>query len=95
MRFVTARDLRNNSSKLWDQLDSEREFVITVNGRPVALITNVSEENLEETLKALRQAKAQLALSELQRASVAGGKSNMSAEEIEKEIKASRRRRKT
>lgn len=93
MRFVTARDLRNYSSKLWDELSRERELIITVNGHPVAVITEVTEDNLEETLRAVRRAKAQLALSEIQKASVRGGKAKTSAAEVEREIKLSRRSR--
>jgi len=53
MNFITARDLRLNTANIWQMLEKERELVITLNGRPVALLTGISGESLETTLKAV------------------------------------------
>ena len=56
MRFVTVRELRSQSADVWRRLADEPEMVITSNGRPVAILSAVSSEGLEESLAALRRA---------------------------------------
>ncbi len=94
MHFVTSRDLRNKTSELWDQLAKEKELVVTVNGRPVALLSQVSDDNLEETLRILRRTRAQQALSSLRSSAAERGLDKLSMDEIDKEIKLTRRSRK-
>jgi prevent-host-death family protein len=94
MHFVTARELRNKSAGLWKELASENEIVVTVNGRPTALLTAISENNFEQIIRALRQARAQLAVAEIQQASIKHGTARLSQKEIDQEIQSSRRNRK-
>jgi antitoxin (DNA-binding transcriptional repressor) of toxin-antitoxin stability system len=61
MKFVTVRDFRTHSTKMWQQLKDEDEIVITLSGKPVALLTSLSEDTVEETLQFVRQAKAMAA----------------------------------
>lgn len=93
MRFIGIRDFRNKSSKIWDELRKEREIVITSNGKPIALLSATTEENLEENLAAIRQAKAVAAVNAIQRKSVEMGTDKLSLEEINAEIKAVRGKR--
>ncbi len=53
MRFIQIRDLR--LSEVWDQLADEREMVITAQGKPIAILSYVSDANWEETLAAFRR----------------------------------------
>jgi antitoxin (DNA-binding transcriptional repressor) of toxin-antitoxin stability system len=46
---------------------------VTSNGRPVAILSAVNESNLEESLSAIRQARAAEAVMSLQRRSVERG----------------------
>jgi len=94
MQFVTSRDLRNKTSEIWDQLAKEKEIVVTLNGRPVALLSQVSDDNLEETLRILRRTRAQQALSSIRASAMESGLDKLSADEIDKEIKLTRRNRK-
>ncbi len=94
MHFVTARELRNNSAGLWKELANENEIVVTVNGRPTALLTAISEGNFEQMVRALRQARAQLAAAAIQQASVKQGTARLGQKEIEREIQLTRRNRK-
>ena len=64
------------------------------NGKPIALLTPLSDQNLEETLSAIRRAKAINAVKMIQRESIENGTSEMTLEEIDKEIKKSRKERK-
>ena len=94
MKFISVRDLRGKSAEVWKDLPVEREVVVTSNGRPIAIISAVNESNLEESLSAIRQARAAEAVMSLQRRSVERGTDRITMEEIDTEIKAVRGRRK-
>jgi antitoxin (DNA-binding transcriptional repressor) of toxin-antitoxin stability system len=93
MKFISVRDLRGKSAEVWKELPAEREVVVTSNGRPIAILSAVSESNLEESLSAIRQARAAEAVMSLQRRSVEEGTDSITTEEIDAEIKAVRKKR--
>lgn len=93
MEFVTIRDLRLKPGNVWDKLRQQREIILTSNGRPVAVIAGVGENDVEETVAALRRARAQVAVSRLRRAAAERGADKLSATEIEAEITQARRER--
>jgi prevent-host-death family protein len=95
MKFVSIRDLRGKSAEVWKKLSDEREMIITSNGRPIAILAAVNESNLEESLSAFRQARAVEAAASLQRRSVEQGTDNISMDEIDAEIRAVRRKRRS
>lgn len=90
MRFVGIREFRGNTSKVMDGLKTESEIVITSNGKPVAILTPTDEGHLEESLAAIRSARALRAVTALQAASVEAGTDKLSAQDIDKEIRAAR-----
>lgn len=94
MKFISVRDLRGKSAEVWKNLPREREVVLTSNGRPVAILSAVNESNLEESLSAIRQARAAEAVMSLQRRSVEQNTDGIAMEEIDAEIEAVRRKRK-
>ena len=93
MRFVSIRELRNQSALVWKALAQEKDLVITSNGKPIALLSAMVEENLEESLGAIRRARAQAAVTALQQVSLRAGKDRLSLEDINAEIDAARRER--
>jgi antitoxin (DNA-binding transcriptional repressor) of toxin-antitoxin stability system len=93
MRFMSVRDLRSNSAKVWQDLPAERELIITSNGRPIAILAAINESNLEESLNAFRQARAVDAVASLQRRSVINETHTITNDEIDAEIKAVRKSR--
>lgn len=93
MKFITIRDFRSKSARIQRELPREKEMVLTSNGKPVAIISAVSEADLEETLAAIRRARATLAVTILQSASLARGKNYLTAADIDREIKGARKRR--
>ncbi len=93
MRFLSVRDLRSKSAQVWQDLPSERELVITNNGRPIAILAAISESNLEESLTAFRQARAVDAVASLQRRSADNETNTITSDEIDAEIKAVRKSR--
>ena len=92
-RFVTVRDLRLKSAEIWRKLRKENDLVITSNGKPVAVISGIKDDQLEEYMKALRSARATLALDRIQDQSRRKGLATLSEGEIEAEIQAVRRSR--
>ena len=95
MKFITVRDFRIRPGSVWESLEKHNEVVITSNGKPIALLTGVNDINFDETLKAIRRAKAELALSKMRAASLEKGLSKLSDKEIEAEIRSVRKARKS
>ena len=95
MRFVSVRDLRGRSAQVWKELAEEREMVVTSNGKPVAILSLVSDETLEQSLQAIRRARAVAAVETLQSRSARAGLDRLSRTDIDAEIAAVRRRRRT
>ncbi len=93
MRFVSVRELRGNSAEVWRELAEEREMIITSNGKPIAILSAVSEETLEESLADIRRARAISAVDNMQLASVKAGTSRTSLGEINAEVAAVRSKR--
>lgn len=93
MRFVTVRDLRLRGREIWNALRAGEEAVLTHNGSPVALLIGVKEDRLEETVRLIRRARAQAAVSQMRERARARGLDKMSEKDIEAEIKAARRAR--
>ncbi len=93
MRFITVRDLRGRPGQVWSKLSREKEVILTSNGKPIAILSAVSEENLERALMALRQARAIGAVERMQSASVAAGNDRLTLEEIDAEIATVRKAR--
>ena len=94
MKFVTVRDFRTSSARIWKTLPKEQEMVITNNGKPIALLTPLSDRNLEETLSTIRRAKAISAVKKIQQESIKNKTNKMTLEEINNEIKTARKERK-
>ena len=59
MRFVSVRELRGRSAAVWKTLADEKDLVVTSNGKPIAVLSATSEESVEESLRAVRRARAQ------------------------------------
>ena len=91
---MTVRDFRIRPGTVWSNLDKNEEIVITSKGKPIALLTGVSDVTFDETLKLLRRAKAELAVSRMRKASIKKGLSKLTAKEIDAEITAARKARK-
>ena len=94
MKFVTVRDFRSSSANIWKNLPVEQEMVITNNGKPIALLTPLSDQNLEDTLSSVRRARAVNALKLIQQESIKNGTNKLTLKEINNEIKMVRTERK-
>lgn len=93
MRYVTVRDFRNHPAQIWKKLQKENEMVVTSNGRPVALLTPLSESTVDTTLSAIRKARAIAAVIAMQTKSLHNNNSTLSQDAINEEINTIRQRR--
>jgi len=93
MKFITIRELRSKTASLRKDLKTDREVVLTANGRPFAIMTAVDPDKVEEELLAIRRARAQAALSSMRAKAKADGLDRMTMDEIDAIIKAARRDR--
>jgi antitoxin (DNA-binding transcriptional repressor) of toxin-antitoxin stability system len=94
MKFVSTRDLRNRPGYV-RKLAQREDLVLTANGKPIAMLLGVEEDELEDTAQAIRQARAQLALSRMRKKAASIGTDKMSLAEINAEIRAARAKRKS
>jgi len=93
MKFLSIKELRTQSTQIWQRLPEEKEMVITNNGRPVAILSALAGGNVEETLAAIRRARVSEALTTLQSESVKRGVDRLSPADIQLEIEAVRGQR--
>ena len=94
MKFLSVRDLKTKSSQVWKELPGQNEMIITSNGRPIALLSSINENNLEQILTAFRRARAASSLAAIQYESAQKGTDKISMDEIAAEISAVRSERK-
>jgi antitoxin (DNA-binding transcriptional repressor) of toxin-antitoxin stability system len=90
MRFVSVRELRGNSAAIWKDLQNDGEMIITSNGKPIAILSPTSEDKVEESVRAIRRARALAAVSRMQRQSVLNGRNTIPADDIDAEITETR-----
>ena len=91
MNFYSIRDLRSETKNICEKVHQSGEVVITNNGKPSVLMLDISEDNFDEVVRAIRQAKAMIAFNSMKAVAAANG--YMTDSEIEEEIKAARSER--
>ena len=72
---------------------SKEDVVLTASGKPMGVLLGVDETRLDDTVEAIRRARAILAVSRMRRRAAETGRDRMSMAEINREIAAVRRRR--
>ena len=92
MRFISVRELNTKPKEIWSKIKDE-EVVVTWNGKPIALLTGVTEDTLEKTIRTIRRSKALIALEEMQKKSIEAGLDKLTDSQIESEIQAVRKSR--
>jgi antitoxin (DNA-binding transcriptional repressor) of toxin-antitoxin stability system len=93
MDFVTTKELRAESGKIWAKLEAGEDIVITRNGKPFALMVHTEASDLEDNLRSLKAARFTRLLAEQHKRSVAMGLDKMTIEEIDAEIATARQER--
>jgi hypothetical protein len=78
--------------QLKHRLQTEKELLLTSDGRPVAILLNIeSTEDPEAILQSVRDSRSRLALSRIRDAARKSGANKFSATQIEHEISAARK----
>jgi antitoxin (DNA-binding transcriptional repressor) of toxin-antitoxin stability system len=93
MRFISVRELNTKPKEIWSKI-KEEEVVITSNGKPIALLSGITEETLEKTVRSIRRSRALIALEEMQKKSIDLGFDKWTDSQIDYAIKAVRKSRK-
>ena len=91
MRFYSIGELRGATQDICLDVHTNGEAVIMDGGKPKLLMLDISEDNFEEIIRAVRQAKSMLAFNSMR--AVAAMNGYMSEDEIEAEIQAARAER--
>jgi len=90
MKFFSVRDLRTSSKMIWQTLETEKEIIITNNGKPTALMLPISNDTFDEVMRTVRSMNALWAMRRMQEEAKSAGIENMSLDEINEIIAAAR-----
>jgi antitoxin (DNA-binding transcriptional repressor) of toxin-antitoxin stability system len=92
MRFISVRELNTKPKEIWSRIKDE-EIVITSNGKPIALLSGVTEDTLDNTVRVIRRSRALMALEAMQKKALQRGLDKLTDAQIESEIKTVRKSR--
>ncbi len=92
MNFITVRVFGTSPGKIGKQSPVEQEMVTTNKGKPIALLTPLSDADLENTIKAVRIARAINAVWQMQEISIKNKNNLLSEDEIQRVIDVCRNR---
>jgi antitoxin (DNA-binding transcriptional repressor) of toxin-antitoxin stability system len=93
MKFISIRDLRNDTAGLRRDLQADREIVVTANGRPIAIMTRVDPDTVEEEILAIRRARVRSALSRMRDRARSEGLDRLTMDQIDDIVSRARRDR--
>jgi hypothetical protein len=95
MQFVPYRSLRNEPSALRKKLESEGDLIVTVGGKPFALMVNLNDsEDIQDILLMVSRLKAQMAARSIRSQARKDGLDKMTLKDINALIKKTRAERK-
>ena len=92
-RFMSLRELRNETGKIKEILANNGKIIITNKGKPEALMLDVDEQNFEETLSLINQIRLSRAISNIRETANKNGTADMTMDEINEMITESRKER--
>jgi hypothetical protein len=93
MDYIAVNELKRPRA-VRERLASAEEMLLTSNGRPMAVLMYVDEEDdPEDVLAAVRDARSRIALRRIRERARATGAAKMSEREIEAVVAAARRER--
>ena len=91
MKYVPIREMQVDAGPVLTALrEGEHEVVLTAQGDPVALLVSVTSDDLDDTLRMVRQARAQATVSRLRARARQVRSDELELEEIDDEIRAAR-----
>ena len=93
MQFLTIRELSKSPKETLSRLAQDGKAVLTNNGKPQALIFKIDGDSFERTLSLLQKLEFSENLTDMRLTSMRNGNSDMTLDEINKEIKTARKAR--
>ena len=81
MRFIPYRVLRNSPGEVRRRLAEEGDLIVTVDGRPFAVMTPLPEDDDGETLKLIIKLRAEMAMASMRREARKRGLDKLTEEE--------------
>jgi len=92
MEFVPYRLLRNEPTALRKKLEDKGELVVTVDGKPFAIMINLSEsENMDDILLMVSRLRAQMAARAIRSQARRNGLDKLTDEQIDEVIDKTRK----
>ena len=91
MKFMSAREFRVSSGTMRRDLARDEEVVLTANGRPFAIVSAVRPEWFDKELRAIRGARAKVALERVRESATRSGTAEMPMAEIDTIVGHTRR----
>ena len=95
MKTIASRTLAASPGKVWEHLDREGAVVITKDGVPRSIMVPTSDATLLEDVQELVFARARKAVRAIRAQAATTGADGMTRQEIDMEIKAARRARRS
>lgn len=93
MHLIAIKDLKQ-PRRLKERLSSEKELLLTSDGKPVAVLVEVGpSDDPELVIQAVRDSRSRLALARVRESARKAGTSSMSLRGIELEVAAARKER--
>jgi hypothetical protein len=95
MEFIPYRVLRNEPAALRKKLEEEGELVVTVDGKPFAVMINLAgSDNIDDILLLVSRLKAQMAARAIRSQARRDALDNLSKEQVDELIQKTRQERK-
>ena len=91
MEFIAVSDFRIRPGKVWKKLKKFKRMIVTSNGKPIAMLTDMDGKDIEEELKVDSRAKGILALSKIRQHAKEKGLTKLTMTRINKEINEARK----
>ncbi|HWG49273.1 MAG TPA: hypothetical protein VN669_06245 [Candidatus Acidoferrales bacterium] len=92
MKFISTRELRNRPGAV-RELAQKEDLVLTADGKPIAILMGIENDDVEQAALILRQARAQRTLARMRNQASRSGAVQLSGGAVDAEIRAVRRRR--
>jgi len=92
VRYIAVNELKS-PRKLRERLGLEKELLLTNNGKPMALMLDLGDDDPESVAAAVREVRSRLALTRIREAADRSGAARMSGPDIDSVITATRRAR--
>lgn len=91
MDFVPYRELRNEPAALRKKLEQQGELVVTIDGKPFAVMVDLQDgASLEDLVKLISRFRAQRAVRQIRAAARQEGRDSITNEQIDTLIKKTR-----